>query len=124
MAYIAYLLNDKTRAQLLKAFPPKYKDVICHHITEKFGVSQDFKFEKKDAQIDVVGYVDDGSLEALVVTVDGVLYRKDGNRYHITLSLDKSLGRKPVESNGVIAKQGFTSIPAIPLGLVGPVILH
>lgn len=114
--YEAFVLNSPTREMLMKRFPPKHSDVIGHHITHRFGVRRDqsqpygqiFKF-------DVVGYVDDGKVEALVVKPGfGQNVRQDGKIYHITWSLDRSAGAKPVHSNDVIAK-GFTTIdPPIP----------
>jgi len=57
--------------------------------------------------IKVVGYVDDGEgLEALVVSVNGSTERPDGKIYHITWSLNE--GRKPVESNDLLAKKVYT----------------
>jgi hypothetical protein len=124
MSYTAFVLPEAMRARLLQHFPPKFKDVICHHVTDNFGVPADYKVSNDPATVTVVGYASDTSLEAIVVTIDGSLYRKDGNRYHITLSLDKSQGRKPVESNGVIAKQGFEVIPAFELGTLARSLLN
>ena len=57
----------------------------------------------------VVGRADDGQgVEALVVALGGETRRWDGSRYHITWSLAD--GRKPVESNAVIAQHGWEGI--------------
>src|SRR3546814_9902597 len=51
--------------------------------------------------------VDDGEgLQALIVSIDGSTDRPDGSTYHITWSLDRSRGRKAVQSNDVIAERG------------------
>ena len=106
--YTAYVLSEKSRNELKKRFPPKFQDFIGHHITEKFGVPSDTKPpEAKDAK--VVGYVNDDSLEALVVSLDGTTKRSDGSTYHITWSLDKGKGRKPVDSNKLL-KKGFEKV--------------
>lgn len=114
MAYTAFVLSQRARAEVLSNFPPKFKDVICHHVTDRFGVAQDFP-APSNAKVTVVGYACDDSLEAVVVEVDGDRKRKDGKVYHITLSLDKSQGRKPVESNSVIAL-GYKSVEPFTLG--------
>lgn len=117
MAYTAFVLSHRARAELLSKFPPKFPDVICHHVTERFGVPNDFK-APDDSNVTVIGYSDDESLEALVVEVNGDRKRKDGKVYHITLSLDRSKGRKPVESNDVIAWRGFSEVERVNLGKV------
>jgi 8-oxo-dGTP pyrophosphatase MutT (NUDIX family) len=99
--YTAYVLTPAARAKLLEAFPPKFPDVIAHHATLKFGVPKDAE-APAPAELMAVGYANDESLEAVVVSVDGTTKRPDGSTYHITLSLDRSKGRKPVDSNKVV----------------------
>jgi len=103
--YLAYELSDASRSELLKHFEPKYDDVICQHVTYKFPakVGDDMPPAVKRAQ--VVGYEDskDG-IEALVINIDGSTKRGDGGLYHITLSLDRSKGKKPVHSNDMLKK--------------------
>ena len=65
---------------------------------------------------EIVGQADDGrGVQAHVVRIGGTTKRPDGSTYHITWSLDRSRGRKPVESNDVIARQGWTACPPIPI---------
>lgn len=100
--YLAYVLPDAVRARLLEQFPPKYPDVIAHHVTEKFGVTDDEPVSGP-AEVRIIGYVDDGEgLEALVAMVDGNVTNGNGNLYHCTWSLDRSMGYKPVDSNRVL----------------------
>ncbi len=40
-AYTAYVLTDASRDLLLSKFPPKFPDVIAHHITINIGVKKD-----------------------------------------------------------------------------------
>lgn len=107
--YIALVLDDQTRAKLIKHFPPKFKDFIGHHITMEFGVSKNTELPDQPRDIKVVGYASDDSLEALVVSVDGKIKRPDGSIYHITWSLDRSKGRKPKDSNQLLTK-GYKKI--------------
>ena len=113
-AYIAFELSAESRAELLKHFPPKYPDVIAHHITYAFGVPKDSELPENPEHVEVVGYADDGkSLEALVVAINGSTERPDGKVYHITWSLDRGQGRKPVQSNDLIAENGFEKVNPI-----------
>ena len=111
--YIAYVLDNKSRKLLASKFPPKYPEFVGHHITLTFGVSPDASLPSNAKNIKVVGYADDGEgLEALVVEVNGKIQRPDGNIYHITWSLDRSKGKKPVQSNNLV-KSGYTKVEPI-----------
>lgn len=104
--YIAFVLDEPSRQRLLETFSPKYPDVIAHHITHKFGVSDQEPLPPQPQYIKVVGYHDSGAIQVLVVGVDG---RKNQDAeterfYHITLSLDRAQGVKPENSNDVIKK--------------------
>ena len=102
-------LTPEARQLILKKFPPKFSDVKADHVTLEYGVPKDSP-TPPPATVIVVGYASDDSLEALAVTVDGELKRPDGKVYHITLSLDRSKGRTPVESAALLA-QGFNAVP-------------
>jgi hypothetical protein len=113
--YNAYVISDESRNELASIFPPKYPDWIGHHATLDFGVPEDPSLPYGDpAKIVVIGYAEEDGLEALVVSVNGEEYRPDGKRYHITWSLDRSLGKKPVHSNTLI-QRGFTPVSKIPV---------
>lgn len=118
MSYAAYVLTPESRELILTRFPPRFSDVICHHVTERFGVPRTMKFMPQAAEIVVVGYACDVSLEALVVTVNGKTARPDGMVYHITLSLDRSQGRKPADSNRLIASAGWNEVPPLAIEAV------
>ena len=50
--------------------------------------------------------------------IDGTCDRPDGSIYHITWSIDRARGRKPVESNDVIARLGWRPVePPVPVRL-------
>lgn len=113
--YTGFELNRKSRQMLLAKFPPKFPDVYAEHVTYKFGVGEDaVPSEPKSAEI--VGYVSDNSLEALVVAINGKTTRPDGKTFHITWSLDKSKGRKPVHSNNLI-EADWEKIQPVPIRL-------
>lgn len=115
-SYDAYVLTESARVRLLQAFAPKFPDVIAHHVTQTYGRPElDEDQYGTSHVITVRGYVCDESLEAVVVSVDGVRQRPDGKLYHITLSLDRSKGRKPVESNQLIAAGPIQETPRVQL---------
>lgn len=100
--YSGYLISEKERSEILKRFKPRYSDVICHHITEKFPCSADDVPQKPKTAF-IYGYVTDNhGIEALLVSLNGNALRSDGSYYHITLSLDRKKGYKPVDSNSLI----------------------
>lgn len=112
-SYWAYVLDEESRTSLLKRFPPKFSNVIAHHITVCFGKVLPPSFTEGHKQdIDVAWYCSDSSLEAVEVRV-GSIARPDGKPFHITLSLDRDAGRKPVDSNAVLASANM--IPVIPV---------
>lgn len=103
MAYSGWELPAEERARLLGMFPPAYSDVIGHHVTLRMGKAATLELPP-EAEACVVGVADDGeAVQALVVEINGTCIRPDGKTFHITWSLDKEKGAKPVDSNRVIA---------------------
>ena len=111
-----WLLDAEERASLLARIPPKFSDVIADHVTLQFSASCDLPAERSG---EVIGEIDDGAgVQALVVRVGGTSDRPDGSTYHVTWSLDRSRGRKAVESNDVIRELGWRPLPVpIPIQL-------
>ncbi|RYD66863.1 MAG: hypothetical protein EOP83_04035 [Verrucomicrobiaceae bacterium] len=108
MAYLGWELSEAERARLLTLFPPAYPDVVAHHVTKQFGVSEDTPAPDQ-ARFAVVGVTDDGEkLQTLVVSVDGQTQRPDGETYHVTWSLDREAGAKPKDSKMAIKRLGYT----------------
>lgn len=107
MTYEAFVLTPESRAHVIDNFPPKYPEVIAHHVTHRFGVPKgDSSLYGKIVHIRVIGYAVEDGIEALVVAVNGQDRRPDGKFYHITLSLDRNKGKKPQMSNEMIVR-GF-----------------
>lgn len=112
MSYLAFELSEASRQDVLRAFPPRFPDVICDHVTLIFGIPATYdpnNFEPIET-VRVVGYVVGDGIEAIVVTINGSMQRKDGRVYHVTLSLDRSKGRKPVDSNQLIANSAIIPV--------------
>lgn len=109
--FVGWTINRDQRQHLLDEVPPAYPDVIADHVTLVSRADQS-AIKPAPVTADIVGKVDDGAgIQALVVEIDGTTNRPDGSTYHITWSLDRGRGRKPVESNEVIAKLGWTPLP-------------
>ena len=118
MAYTAYEISPGSRAAILERFVPRFSDVICHHVTERFGVPRKHTRLPLPAEVVIVGYTCDLLQEALIVAVNGSTRRPDGLVYHITLSLERSAGRKPADSNQCIALLGWRPVAPMPVHTV------
>ena len=102
-------LPREEREQLLDHFPPKYDYAIADHVTLRTGATPQTPLPRK-AAARIVGRADDGgSLECLVVELDGTTERPDGSTYHITWSLGPN--RRARESNDVLRDRGWERIP-------------
>lgn len=108
MSYNGWKISKDDRAKLLDMFPPSHPDVIAHHVTNNLK-----DFIPKAASITVVGYAANEGVECLVVEVNGDAARPDGKTYHITWSIDRAAGAKPVHSNNLIADRGYEQINPI-----------
>ena len=106
MPYSAYVIDETSRARVLATFPPRFPEVIAHHITHQFP---DDSMPPHQSSVKVIGYAASHRLECLVVSIDGKIERPSGGIYHITLSIDREQGAKPVHSNHVI-RTGWTTL--------------
>lgn len=108
--YTGWVLPDRERHRLLAMFPPLFPEVVAHHITERFPAPSPALLPSA-CEAEVVGYATDGtSVECLVVAINGETKRPDGKTYHITWSLDRAKGGRPVKSNLAIERFGVTGI--------------
>jgi len=106
--YVAYVLTEESQIKLLNKFPTKYPDVYGHHVTVKYPANMGDSLPKKNAVLKVVGYVDNGEdIEALVVSIDGIVQREDQSMYHITWSLNNKT-KKPQDSNKLLHEMQYT----------------
>ncbi len=111
--YNGWLLSDRDRTSLLTRFEPRFPDIIAHHTTRSMGGDSipDMVVAK------IVGYaVDPAGIECLVVELDGSTTRPDDKTFHITWSIDRAAGFKPMHSNKLLVG-GFDSIDPIPVNM-------
>jgi hypothetical protein len=105
---IGWALDREERVELLLQFPPVYPNVVADHVTLTARVARDAPLPDI-VHGEIIGRADDGAgVEAMVVRIEGTTDRPDGSTYHITWSLGP--GRRPKESNDVIAKLGWQAI--------------
>lgn len=112
-----WTLDPAERDALLRDHPPRYDEVVAHHVTLDVRASK----PPQDVRAAVLGATDDDKgVEALVVSIDGSVDRPDGSIFHITWSLGE--GRSAKESNDVLRERGWkewdhpvslTLIPAV-----------
>jgi hypothetical protein len=111
-------LDPGEREELLVRFAPLFPDVIADHVTLRTGTDHKTPLPRETGG-EIIGETDDGAgVQALIVKIGGSTDRRDGSTYHITWSIDRARGRRPVESNDVIAQRGWRSLPEpIPIRL-------
>jgi hypothetical protein len=103
---LGWLLNEGEREDLLRRFRPIYPDVVAHQVTLQAKAPAGAPLPCETTG-EIVGETDDGrDVQALVVRIGGTTDRPYGSTYHVTWTLDRSRGRKPVESNDVIREHG------------------
>lgn len=108
---IGWKLDRAQREALLHQFPPRYKRVLADHVTLRVGATALTPLPRKPEAARIVGQSDDGgSLQCLVVELEGTTDRPDGSTYHITWSLGP--GRTARESNEVLRKRGWHRLEA------------
>jgi hypothetical protein len=109
--YVGWALDDPERSRLLTYFRPVYPDIYAHHVTLAFGVSEDYPLPETTRGA-IIGIADDRrAIQALVVEIGETIKRPDGNIFHLTWSLDRSMGARPMHSNDVIRSRGWDTVP-------------
>ena len=104
---IGWLLSEDDREKLLEQFPPRYGNVVAHHVTLQLNAEREPL--PKAVKAEVVGRTDnEKGVEAMVVAIDGSTDRHDGSTYHITWSL--AGGHRARESNDVLRECGWDEL--------------
>ena len=96
--YFAFVLDEKSRSEILARVGRFFEKTIAHHVTIEFnptdGVADKFP---QDSDVRVIGYARGENIECVAVSVNGKTERADGSFYHVTVSLRPPA--KPVDSN-------------------------
>ena len=106
---IGWKLDPPDRDRMLARFLPHWPIIVADHVTLQSGDDDNLPLPR-ETMGELVGIADDGAgVEALVVRIGGTTDRPDGSTYHITWSL--APGRHAIESNDVLARAGWRSLP-------------
>lgn len=106
MSYLAFVLDDASRARLLQAVPARFPKVIAHHVTMIFPkqpkdaalLEQMLKYHTANLpEVHAVCHYQGPDIHAVGVTFNGLRKRPDGSFYHVTVSLRPPA--KPADSN-------------------------
>lgn len=124
MTYLAFVLDEPSRAKLLASVPPKFKTVVAHHVTILFPKTpiEEAKARRlmlqlagQEHEVKAVSHYTGEHIEALGVTFNGEKKRPNGGFYHVTLSLEAPA--KPKDSNSLTNP---TALPK-PFNLTGTI---
>lgn len=102
--FTCWLVDAKSRDALLAAVPPEFPQVICHHVTFQYNVPETTELPEEKVGY-VVGEIIDCGVQAVVVEIDGNTIRPDGERFHITMSLEE--GRYAEEAKRLVRRGWF-----------------
>ena len=80
-------IPGKTRSFLLRRFPPAHANVQCRTVTHAYNVASAFGAPEGALSVAIYGYHRGNTHDALLVRVNGQLFRPDGSRYFIALSI-------------------------------------
>lgn len=106
MTYLAFILDDSSRALLLKNIPPRFSKVIAHHVTLIYPKTEADKAKMRRMHTQLLGQECDAEvyreytgeyIHAAGVRFNGSVTRMLGGFYHVTMSLEAPA--KPVDSN-------------------------
>ena len=111
--YSVYELSQESREFLLALRPPSFPEIITHHITYQFP---DSSVPPIPTSVEAIGFAKGEKIECWVIAIDGETTRPGGGIFHITASLNREAGAKPVHSNRLIASQGWITLE-IPISL-------
>lgn len=115
-SYLAFKLAPASKQEILGTFTPRYSRVICDHVTLEYNnPTEELKQEFTRASLEIIGYQFGPGVDCLAVKVNGSLFRPDGERFHLTLSVKGS--HKPVESIDLLRRQGYNE--TIPFSIQG-----
>lgn len=100
MGYAAFVLDEHSRERLLNVYKPKHENVITHHVTIQFGITEEqfpgvCRWFNNATHLLVRGYADRHGVDCVAVIVEGQGNQKDSKTIlHVTLSCSE--GVKPV----------------------------
>ena len=105
--YSGWELTPNSVTQIKNLYKPTHPDFIGHHITYMFGKDCVLPPE---CDIYLIGLCVTDNVECFVAQVNDTLVRPDSKIYHLTWSIDRSLGATPAKSNDALIQFGFKEL--------------
>jgi len=104
VSYSAVVLDDKSRASLLKVLSPMIPEgweVVAHHMTIMMGALENGSDAQEDMEknIEISLRVIDYAMDELVMAVGVEGYHSNNPKPHITIAVNRADGGKPFMSN-------------------------
>lgn len=100
MSYSCYKLSKLSKAKLLSIVKPRFDIINADHVTYQYPSNN---LPPLCDTCTVYAELYDDDIQAVLVEIDGLQYRPDGKKYHITISHTNNV--KPVYSNIMIQNE-------------------
>lgn len=99
--YNGYELSAQSKDYLLTHITPIHPNIIAHHVTYDYNIYEELPPEAK--WVRVIAIANNESVQVVIVKINGTTIREYGNGfYHITISVGRSKGGSPNQSNDLI----------------------
>lgn len=113
--YVCWKLDENQRETLLRTLLTHFPVQVADHVTLQYDVPSLTPLPPEAHGI-IVGEIIDRGVQAYVVSVNGTTRRPDGERYHITWSLEED--RYPSEALHLVRRGWFPLENPIPIILI------
>lgn len=101
--YYAFSISSELRERILATYPAIFEEVICEHCTLVFTPFNNTEYETNTPYtIKITQGLSNECIQCVTCTIDDKSNRPNGGKFHITVSLDRTKGAKPVMSNNLI----------------------
>ena len=100
--YLAFVLDDRSRDELIRLTKPQFSNIKCHHVTIDFDLTVEslvhhFNCVGKTVTVLAYGEFNGDGVDGVAVSINGFRNRNDGSFFHVTTSIEPP--HKAVESN-------------------------
>lgn len=92
MGYIAFVLDEQSRSEVLNKIKPRYDRLLTHHVTLSYHIDWDSGTDMVDSfatlidTISVIGIMRTEHFDVAVVAVNGLWDRYDDSIFHVVVS--------------------------------------
>lgn len=116
MGYIAFVLDEQSRSEVLSKLNPTHAIVLAHHITLSYDMERSVGLEVADSfatlidTVEIVALIELPDTDMAVVAINDITVRDCDGFFHILLSTDNKRKEK-VQSLGDYPYKKVTPIP-------------